>query len=395
VLKPNKTLLALQQGYFSLNIINRKIMNFTIGDPVPWFKCSSTSNANYNFDTVSGRYIVLCFFGSAALESNFKVLSFFCEQIRTKFNDNHLSFFGVCIDPQDRELNRVRQMIPGIRFFWDFDFQVSKQYGAVQINEDRTIAYTPFTLVLDPMLRVLAKIDISLSDPDLHNNEIAKVLEQLPSVNDHARVPLSAPILIVPRVFEPNFCQELIRLYNQHGGSESGFMREADGKTIGVQDYSFKRRKDYEIESEEIKSHIRDCIGKRLLPEIAKAFQFKATRIERYIVACYESETGGYFRPHRDNTTKGTAHRRFAVTINLNAEEYTGGDLRFPEFGTKTYRASTGGAVVFSCSLLHEATPVVNGTRYATLPFLYDDLAAKIRQANQQFLTNEIVNLNQ
>jgi peroxiredoxin/predicted 2-oxoglutarate/Fe(II)-dependent dioxygenase YbiX len=370
-------------------------MSFTVGDPVPWFMCASTSNANYNFDTVSGRYVVLCFFGSAALESNFKVLSFFCEQIRTKFNDSHLAFFGVSIDPGDRELNRVRQMIPGIRFFWDFDLQVSKQYGAVQINEDRTIACTPFTLVLDPTLRVLANIKISLSDPDLHNNEIAKVLEQLPSVDEYAQVPLSAPILIVPRVFEPNFCQELIRLYNQHGGSESGFMREADGKTVGIQDYSFKRRKDYEIESEEIKSYIRDCISKRLVPEIAKAFQFKATRIERYIVACYDSETGGYFRPHRDNTTKGTAHRRFAVTINLNAEEYTGGDLRFPEFGTKTYRAPTGGAVVFSCSLLHEATPVISGTRYATLPFLYDDMAAKIRQANQQFLTNEIVNLNQ
>jgi peroxiredoxin/predicted 2-oxoglutarate/Fe(II)-dependent dioxygenase YbiX len=368
-------------------------MSFTVGDPVPWFKCVSTSNANYHFDTVSGRYVVLCFFGSAALESNFKVLSFFCEQIRAKFNDNHLAFFGVSIDPQDRELNRVRQMIPGIRFFWDFDLEVSKQYGAVQLNEDRAITYNPFTLILDPALRVLASI--SLSDPELHNNTIADYLARLPSVDDYAQVPLSAPILIVPRVFDRDFCQKLIHLYQESGGKESGFMREADGKTVGIHDYSFKRRKDYEIESEEISSYMRNCITKRLIPEIAKAFQFNATRIERYIVACYESKTGGYFRPHRDNTTKGTAHRRFAVTINLNAEEYTGGDLRFPEFGTKTYRAPTGGAVVFSCSLLHEATPVISGTRYATLPFLYDDMAAEIRQANHQFLTNEIVNLNQ
>jgi peroxiredoxin/predicted 2-oxoglutarate/Fe(II)-dependent dioxygenase YbiX len=368
-------------------------MNFTIGDPVPWFHCLSTSNSNYSFDTVAGRYIVLCFFGSTTLKTSFQVLSFFLDQMRTRFDDSHLCFFGVSIDPQDRELNRVQQMIPGIRFFWDFDLQVSRKYGALQNGDDGAIIYHPFTLILDPALRVLA--NISLSNPDLHNNTIADCLSRLPSVEEYARVPLSAPILIVPRVFDRNFCQKLIHLYREHGGKESGFMRERDGQTVGIQDYSFKRRKDYEIESEEIKSYIRACLVRRLVPEIAKAFQFNATRIERYIVACYDSETGGYFRPHRDNTTKGTAHRRFAVTINLNEEEYTGGDLRFPEFGMKTYRAPTGGAVVFSCSLLHEATSVISGTRYATLPFLYDDTAATIRSENRQFLTNEIINFNQ
>jgi predicted 2-oxoglutarate/Fe(II)-dependent dioxygenase YbiX len=77
------------------------------------------------------------------------------------------------------------------------------------------------------------------------------------------------------------------------------------------------------------------------------------------------------------------------VTINLNADEYEGGDLRFPEFGPRTYCAPTGGAVAFSCSLLHEALPVTRGTRYAFLPFLYDDAAAEIRRANLSRLTAE------
>ena len=117
-----------------------------------------------------------------------------------------------------------------------------------------------------------------------------------------------------------------------------------------------------------------------------KAFQFDPTRIERYIVACYDGTDGGFFRAHRDNTTLATAHRRFAVTINLNAGDYEGGDLNFPEFGSRAYRALTGGAIVFSCSLLHEATPVTQGTRYAFLPFLYDDAAAKLREANNPHL---------
>jgi len=106
--------------------------------------------------------------------------------------------------------------------------------------------------------------------------------------------------------------------------------------------------------------------------------------MERYIVACYEAGSG-HFRLHRDNT-RGTAHRRFAVTINLNAGDYDGGDLRFPEFGQRTYRAPTGGAIVFSCSMLHEATPVTSGKRYAFLPFMYDEAAAKQREANNRFL---------
>jgi predicted 2-oxoglutarate/Fe(II)-dependent dioxygenase YbiX len=130
--------------------------------------------------------------------------------------------------------------------------------------------------------------------------------------------------------------------------------------------------------------------NRRLVPEIAKAFNFQATRMERYIVACYRAEEGGYFRPHHDNTTKGTAHRRFAVTINLNASEYEGGELRFPEFGNRTYKPPTGGAVVFSCSLQHEALPVTRGTRYAFLLFLYNEAAAELRRQNNRYLSEEV-----
>jgi predicted 2-oxoglutarate/Fe(II)-dependent dioxygenase YbiX len=73
------------------------------------------------------------------------------------------------------------------------------------------------------------------------------------------------------------------------------------------------------------------------------------------------------------------------VSINLS-DDHVGGDLRFPEFGDRTYRPPLGGAVVFSCSLLHEATAVTGGRRFAFLPFLYDEDGARIREANNQFL---------
>jgi predicted 2-oxoglutarate/Fe(II)-dependent dioxygenase YbiX len=188
-------------------------------------------------------------------------------------------------------------------------------------------------------------------------------------------------------VFEVSFCRRLIDVYEARGGERSGVMREVGGKTVGVLD-SFKSRRDAFIEDPTLQAEVRARISKRLLPQIKKAFNYEATRIERYIVARYAADEGGHFKPHRDNTTAATAHRDFAVSINLNAEEFEGGDLRFPEFGRRTYRPPTGGAVVFGCSLLHEATPVTRGVRFACLPFLYNEAGAVTREKNRHLLAD-------
>jgi peroxiredoxin/predicted 2-oxoglutarate/Fe(II)-dependent dioxygenase YbiX len=367
---------------------------FLVGDPAPWFTCRTGSNAQFHFDTVAGRYVVLTFFGSAANPAAADVLKHVTTSLRPHFDDARLAFFGVGIDPQDESAARIADMLPGIRYFFDFDRKVSEIYGAVDAAEgEGEIAFKPFTLVLDPFLRVIGVFP--LTDPVSHNEWLGELLGKLPPVDRHAATDICAPILVLPRVFEPQFCKDLIQLYERQGGNESGFMREKDGKTIEIKDQSFKRRKDLNLDDsadhEQIRAAVRARFVRRIVPEIKKAYQFEVTRIERYVVACYEGTVGGFFRAHRDNTTKGTAHRRFACTVNLNAEDYEGGDLRFPEFGSRTYRAPTGGAVVFSCSLLHEATPVTEGKRYAFLPFLYDDAAAKIREDNLKYLSGETI----
>lgn len=235
-------------------------------------------------------------------------------------------------------------------------------------------------IVIDTSMRILMRAPLS------DGAAVLSRVAALPPVGLMGSIDQLAPVLTVPGVFEPEFCRHLIALYQRQGGTESGFMREVDGRTVGVVDHGFKRRQDMEINDETVRTAARHRIERRLIPMITRALGFRATRMERYIVACYDGSEGGFFRAHRDNTTRGTAHRRFAVTINLNAEEFEGGELRFPEFGPRTYRAPTGGAVVFCCSLLHEATRVTAGTRYAFLPFLYDDAAAKQREANISFL---------
>ena len=41
---------------------------------------------------------------------------------------------------------------------------------------------------------------------------------------------------------------------------------------------------------------------------------------------------------------------------------------------------------VFSCSMLHQALPVLSGRRYVYLPFLYDETGAQVRRENSRFL---------
>lgn len=177
----------------------------------------------------------------------------------------------------------------------------------------------------------------------------------------------------------------MIELYEANGGVESGFMREVNGKTVGVMDHAHKRRCDYTVVDPELIRAAQSRFMRRVVPMIERCYQFKVTRMERYIVGCYDGASGGHFRAHRDNTTKGTAHRQFAVSVNLNAD-FDGGEVSFPEFGPRSFKAPPGGAVVFSCSLLHAVSPVTRGRRYAFLPFLYDEAAAAIRAENNKFL---------
>ena len=358
-------------------------MFLSVGEPAPWFTTASTTNPKYHFESVAGRYVLLCFLKSSQNVASQKVLADLA-QYREVFDDDFCCFFGISIDPEDQQFSRLQEQIPGVRFLWDFDQSISQQLGVADQND----TYHLCTYILDERLRVLAVLPFA-EQPEEHVAQIIEILSKVPGIPAEKPASIQAPVLVVPRIFEPELCQALIHYHNQHGGEESGFMREKDGRTVQVSDYGFKRRRDQEILDERLRNAAMHRIHDRLVPEIHKAFQFQVTRIERHIVACYDSESGGFFRSHRDNTTKGTAHRKFAVSLNLNTGEYEGGLLRFPEFGRQTYVAPAGGAVVFSCSLLHEATPVTSGRRYAYLPFLYDDAAAKVREQNQMFIGEE------
>jgi hypothetical protein len=106
-------------------------------------------------------------------------------------------------------------------------------------------------------------------------------------------------------------------------------------------DHRLKRRSDLVVVHPVLREAMRSQVVRRLVPAIERFFQFKATRLDRYIVSCYDSAVGGHFHRHRDNDNVGAQHRRFAVTINLN-QDLRGRRSRIPGVRAPTPPCSHG-----------------------------------------------------
>ncbi|MGO4222728.1 2OG-Fe(II) oxygenase family protein [Lysobacter sp. TAF61] len=182
---------------------------------------------------------------------------------------------------------------------------------------------------------------------------------------------LIAPVLQVPDVFEPELCAALIRhLEVDCGGGEVSAVLVLEGGQQRLQvDPSIKQRREVIPRDPALEARMHERLMRRALPEIARVFNFEVKRRDPFKLLAYPQDAG-YFRAHRDNETPDVAHRRFALSVNLNQGDYAGGEFRYPEFGPHRFSPATGAALVFSCSMLHEVLPVESGTRYAMTTFL-------------------------
>jgi hypothetical protein len=231
----------------------------------------------------------------------------------------------------------------------------------------------PTTVVLRPNQHVLA---ILKSAPASQAAEALTLVERLAAERRPVLMAPHPPVLIVPDVLSPADCRRLVTVYETRGQT---FMPPGPGIDYIGTDYKMRipeygrgDRIDHWIVDKDTETFLRQRLDLRLLPEIAKAFQYRITRRERLRIGCYEGERGGELHGHRDDV-EPTPYRRFAMSINLNVEEFTGGELRFPEFGDQRYRPENGAAIVFSSSLLHEALHVTAGRRLVLLAFLFGD----------------------
>jgi peroxiredoxin len=311
-------------------------------------------------DTIAGNPIILLFcprFCAATTEAI------------TAFVEAHQSFraAGARLFAVTREAaDIVRAQHLPFPVLLDRDGRVFRPFDAA--TED-----APTTVVLRPNQHVMA---ILKSAPRAQATEALDRLARLASECQAVLMAHHPPVLMVPDVLSPRDCRDLISVYETRGQT---FMPPGAGIDYIGTDYKMRipeygrgDRIDHWIVDSDTTMLLHWRIEHRVLPEIAKAFQYRITRWERLRIGCYQGERGGELHGHRDNV-EPTPYRRFAMSINLNLEEFSGGELRFPEFGNQRYRPPNGTAIVFSSSLLHEALHVTSGRRLVLLAFLFGD----------------------
>ena len=337
--------------------------NLAIGDRAPSCYGVSPGRRFYSFEEQYGRPALLLLIGAEAgaatqpvVEALLACAEAFAAQNADVYlivNDNPAAVLG----PQ-----------PGIRAIDCGDFLarcgVRRHQGLL--------------LLLDRNLRIAMRSSPSLE----HVRACLDCLQALPQEVSRA-VAMPAPAIVLPNLIAPALCRQLIALFESSPTIDGEVARiDAKGQVCSVVDHAKKHRRDMMIEpGTALHQHLKQALLDRCAPEIARAFQARVTHIDRILLSRYD-DSGGWFRRHRDNVADNVAFREFALSLNLNTGAYQGGDLMFPEYNDHRHAPPAGGGIVFSASVLHEAAPVTQGSRYVLLTFFHGEAAEARRLAH-------------
>jgi hypothetical protein len=220
-------------------------------------------------------------------------------------------------------------------------------------------------IVLDPNQRIAATFDSrALPAATEAMDGLARSVRSDGGRDQLLTTPM-APVLVLPRVFEPDFCTQLVRLWGKGDHKDSG----VSSRYGDINMDHLKRTEDYTIVEPMMLKAISDRLAYRIGPELTKVFAFdRQFTFDSHIVLSYSADAQHFFGAHRDNGAPTTADRAFAVSLNLN-DDFEGGELVFPEYAAVRVSPPAGGAAVFSCSLLHQVLPVTRGRRFVLTTF--------------------------
>lgn len=342
----------------------RTVTGFEPGDRcLDFLRVDQTGQPQAFYEYPKGRIVILMVLGKLPVKphqiATLKALS-------TQFGATE-DVCMIALTPQSVGENATLQIE------WDVQFPIWSDDGKVIAAFTQGSSQSHFRiLVLDTNLRIRGTFPNQKvrAEPDAICTAVEVVMASLRSPQVPRQIQALAPVLLVPEVLDPTLCKQLIKAHDQGKTFSSGMVRQVDGKRQMMQESTTKRRIDLMVEDAEINQTVTGAIARRLLPEMKKAFHFEPSGLEGLKIVRYDAKDQGFFSPHRDNNTPEVAKRRFALTLNLNSPEtYKGGALRFLEYSPDLYRPAQGEALVFSCSHLHEVTPVTRGNRYVLITF--------------------------
>jgi peroxiredoxin len=331
-----------------------------VGDIAPNFVLPTADGHTLDLrgDSIGGKAIVLVFcpkFNGAVRD----LVAAFRGSLES-FRAAHAELLLVTTRPETTSA----QNLP-FKMLFDRDGTAFRTFGANRHD-------LPTTIVLRPNYHVVGIFD-SVSTSQMQH--ALSVVERIAAARAAKLMDIHPPVLMIPEVLSGEDCKRLVNVVETRGQTfvdpGPGIDYFGDDYKMRIPEHMREDRVDHWIFDKDTSGFLQHRL-QRVWPEIRKAFQYQITKQEALRIGCYQGCRGGYLHGHRDDVPP-TTYRRFAMSINLNTEEFEGGELRFPEFGDQRYRPETGTAIVFSSSLLHEAMHVTAGRRLVLLAFLFGD----------------------
>ena len=258
---------------------------------------------------------------------------------------------------------------------------ITQEYKFPILLDQQWITFNKFGAVQDRPTSIVIRRNYHVAGIfnagcEVQVEQTLELLKRLSWEREPISMNVHPPVLLIPEVFSRDECRTLIHIFETTGQTylqektANDYLKGTDYK-MRIPEHMREDRIDHFFFDKGMVAFLVKRLT-RVTPEIVRAFQYRITKYETLRIACYKGQRGGHSHGHRDNIPPYT-YRRFAMSINLNTEEFEGGELRFPEFGDQRYRPESGTAIIFSSSLLHEAMHVTSGRRFVFLAFLFGE----------------------
>jgi hypothetical protein len=168
-------------------------------------------------DRFVGKYVAVSCFGSSRIGPGRTALDAM-RRHKGDFDNVKTVFLGIAIDPREH-VDSIA--LTGVYYHLDADGAMSRQCGAVPLEAvPLGTQYRVTWTIVDPALRVRAHFHTT-EDP-AECEAVFALLNSLPVADERQSCEAPAPILVIPRLFEPGFCEELIGLYEEGHPHDSG-----------------------------------------------------------------------------------------------------------------------------------------------------------------------------
>jgi predicted 2-oxoglutarate/Fe(II)-dependent dioxygenase YbiX len=225
------------------------------------------------------------------------------------------------------------------------------------------------SFVIDVNLKIISKQVFATNDFEANIHLILSSLAQ-----DFGEDPLLIPVLRVPSVFDKEFCQFLVKHFQDNE-------EQIQGRIGSNPELKEKFKKSVHVNvNPSLANEIDNKLILSLIPAIERVFDKRISHRVAYKIACYDSSDNSFFTSHRDNQDPGMTFRRIGMSISLN-DDWDGGGICFPEFSKKPFKLPVGDALIWPASLLHQVSPITKGKRFVLISFLYDLEGAELRRS--------------